>query len=319
MPLASALIHVIPAYWFKPLLMVNKGYEQALSRRTVMAEFELIKTYSEAREVVQDFAREKGLGFCVIVSPPGVGKTNTFYKQICKGALLFQGSLSPFQLYMNLYENLDVPVVFDDVDELFDSRAGVNLIKCLGQTDHKKMIMWEKSSPQLDKAGVPRRFETTSRLMLFANTIKSLEENLKAVLDRAHCYRFEPTAYELHMETKRWFKDKEVWTFVGKHLDLIEQPSMRDYVKAAEKKRLGRDWQSYLMSKWQDDPKLALILKLLRQKFPTPLKRQKAFMDQGGGAEATYKRYLSKANKIIKSAKMNKGGAPEPKAEVESV
>ena len=86
------------------------------------ASLQQLFTYDEARKVVRAFARSDGLNFVLMISAPGVGKTNTFSKRLCSDALQLQGGLSPVKLYCNLYRHLHKPVVFDDVDELFDTR-----------------------------------------------------------------------------------------------------------------------------------------------------------------------------------------------------
>src|SRR5579871_379096 len=42
--------------------------------------------------------------------------------------------------------------------------------------------------------------------------------------------------------------DKEVYTFIGKHLDLIHEPSMRLYVNAMKMKKAGLDWKKAFLS-----------------------------------------------------------------------
>jgi hypothetical protein len=262
--------------------------------------FQVLHTYQSAREVIKAFAMPKGLNFVVMLGPPGVGKTTTFFGTHCPDCVLFQGGLSPVKLYCELYLHRDKPVVFDDTDELFDIRAGINLLKCLGQTDEVKHLMWRKASPVLREEGVPTCFQTTSRVLIFANTLRTIEDNLGAVLDRAHVYKFAPSPSELHREVRKWFRDDEIYGFVGQNLAQIETLSMRDYVKAKELKVAGLDWREMLLNKWHEDPKLTVMLRLVGNKNLSPTDRQLEFAKLGHGAEATYKRYLSKANKITK-------------------
>lgn len=265
------------------------------------ARVQVLKTYSEARKIVSAFSRPHGLNFVLVIAPPGVGKTNTFYRQFCSDALLLQGGLSAVKLYCKLYEHRNKPVVFDDVDELFDTRAGVNLLKCLGQTDKEKLVSWEKASPVLAEEGVPTSFHTTSRILIFANTLKSVEANLGAVLDRAHAYRFAPSPTEIHREVKTWFADDEIFQFVDDHLPHIQTLSMRDYVKAQELKRAKLDWRKMLLNKWHANPKLSAMLHLLKEDL-SPAQRQRQFAAQGLGSEATYKRFLAKANRLMRTS-----------------
>jgi hypothetical protein len=265
----------------------------------------LLETYQKAREIVSAFAKPDGLTFVIIVGKPGLGKTNTFYKEISPGCVLFQGGLTPVKFYCELYRHRNKPVVLDDCDEVFDTRAGINLLKCVGQTDKIKTLMWEKASPVLLETRVPNRFETQSHILLFANTLRSVQENLGAVLDRAHLYRFAPSSWEVHREVGTWFKDGEIYEFIGSHLAQIESPSMRDYVKADELKRVGLEWREPLLQRWYRDPKLAATLRLTRDEKLSPAERQSEFTKLGFGAEATYKRYLAKANKLTRPTQMS--------------
>lgn len=259
-----------------------------------------LSTYAEARKVIGAFAQPNGLNFVVMVSPPGVGKTNTFKALCAENMLYLQGSVSPVKMYCELFHNRNKPVVFDDVDELFDTKAGVNLIKCLGQTDKVKHLMWEKASSVLREEDVPNQFVTRSRLLIFANCLVAMEENLGAALDRAHSYWFDPPPNEVHREVHKWFRDREIFRFIESNLDQIERLNMRDYVKAKELKEAGLDWRDTLLKKWHADPKLAAMISLLADVSLSPSERQLQFKKLGFGEEATYKRYLARANKVLK-------------------
>jgi len=261
---------------------------------------EVLQTYKQVRMIVEAFAKRNGLNFVILIARPGVGKTNTFYGEMCQDAHLIEGGLSPVKLYCRLFDHRDKPVVFDDVDTLFNKDEGVNLLKQLGQTDSVKRLSWDKASPVLKEEGVPTTFKTKSRMMIFANKLTTIEENMGAVLDRAFLYRFDPPSTEVHREVKRWFKDQEILGFVDRHLASITVLSMRHYTKAAEQKRAGLDWQRFLINAWQVDPKLDFAMKLLREDIP-PAERQKRFEERGLGAVATFKRYMAQANRQLKA------------------
>jgi hypothetical protein len=259
----------------------------------------VLSTYRQAREIVEAFARPDGLKFVIMLARPGVGKSVTFFGEICRSAHLIEGGLSSVKLFCRLFEHRDKPIVFDDVDELFDDKANINLMKCLGQTDDVKRMSWDKASHVLKENGAPQHFKTTSRTMIFANKLGTIEENMGAVLDRALTYRFDPSPYEVHREVGRWFKDAEIYDFVGQHLASITTLSMRHYEKAEDQKRNGLNWREWLLHAWQLDPKFAFMLQLLREKL-SPAERQKRFLSCGMGAEATFKRYQADANRFLK-------------------
>jgi hypothetical protein len=125
-----------------------------------------------------------------------------------------------------------------------------------------------------------------------ANALAHIEANISAVLDRAFLIRFEPSVHEVHLEVGKWFKDQEVFKYIGKRLSLIPEASMRWYVKAGEMHRLGADWKSWLLRAWlPEDPKLAMVAEILNDpKLQTADQRAKRFGELGGGSRATFMR-----------------------------
>jgi hypothetical protein len=274
--------------------------------------FQEIRSYAELYQIAQSFAAGK-LGFVIVVSPPGTGKTDTFREVILKECVFYEGGLSPYKFFCNHYDQRDEDVVFDDVDEIFKTASGINLFKSLCNTHKPKWLMYEKATKQLDDLGIPHRYKTTSNVMMFCNTVGTVAENLGAVLDRAHRYRFNPTPREIHDEVGKWFKDTEIYDWVGERLHLITQaPSMRAYVLAREKKDAGLDWRAFLMNEWSQDPKLAAVLTIMRDSLlDTKEKRAAKFAEWGHGEVATYMRYQRKAIEMGLAAKPTRA-LPKP-------
>jgi hypothetical protein len=186
---------------------------------------------------------------------------------------------------------LDRLVVIDDVDSLYEDRRAVRLLKALCNTDEEKSIGWESATRHLDKEGIPRNFVTRSRLCLIANRWRSLNVNVQAIEDRGHVVYFAPTAAEIHRRVAegKWFKDAEVFKFIGDHLNLIPQPSMRQYILAAEKKKAGMDWRRLTVSSWTEDESMMLLIELASDpKLKTTDARCKAFIKRGGGSRGTF-------------------------------
>ncbi len=88
-------------------------------------------------------------------------------------------------------------MVIDDVDGLFADRAAVRLLKCLCQTDSRKRLGWFSAATAGDYQGIPSSFETTSRVAILANELKTQNINVSAVLDRGHVVLFDPAAREV--------------------------------------------------------------------------------------------------------------------------
>lgn len=253
---------------------------------------EVVTSYAAMRWWRDRFFQDDGPQTVIVTGRPGVSKSHMFREAMPGKALYQSGALSAFHLYMTLHEHADEPVVLDDVDSLFADKAAVNLLKCLCNTDAVRTVFWGKRSHELDEHGVPRRFQTTSRICILANTIKNVEANLGAVLDRAFVIRFEPSVHEVHREVGTWFGDREVHEFIGQHFSLIPAASMRWYVKASEMHRLGADWEGWLIRQWtQQDRLLATVAEVLADAtITTAAQRVRRFKELSGGSRATYMR-----------------------------
>ncbi len=179
--------------------------------------------------------------------------------------------------------------MIDDVDGLFADRAAVRLLKCLCQTDPHKRLGWHSAATAGDDQGIPSSFETTSRVAILSNELKTQNVNVSAVVDRGHVVMFDPSAQEVHLRTAGWFWDQEVFDFIGRSLHLADPLSMRDYALAWELKRAGMDYKSWLLTRWGMTGTRLLVAKLKADpSFSTEAERVHAFIEQGGGCRATY-------------------------------
>lgn len=275
--------------------------------------FQKLKTYREMGKVIAAFAANNSqLGFVVCKGNPGLGKTNTFTKSLGDDAFVLDGQTTPFGLYKELWEHRDAAIlVLDDVDSIMQTVAGLNLLKTLCQSDRVKRVSWHTSAA--DREGIPRSFEVKARVLLFCNTLKGNKgKNFQAVLDRAHCYHFAPTAVEVHEQVKAWMANKdtkkklyaEVLDFIGDNLARIIRPTFRDYIKASELQSADLDWKTALRNRWERDPKLSGAAEILRlyeagdKSLATAEQRAERFKSWGYGCRATYMHYQSKLLKI---------------------
>jgi len=259
-----------------------------------------VNTYKQMFWWRDCFFSQNGPILMVVVGSPGVSKSHMFREKLPPGGLYASGSLSCVHFYTQLYEHRDEIVVVDDVDALFSDASAVNLLKCLGNTDHERTVFWGKQNHQLDALGIPKQFTTTSRVVILANTLKSIEANLAAVLDRAIVISFQPGPAEIHHETARWFQNKEVYNFIGANLHRIPEHSMRWYRKADDVYRVGGDWRSLLLCAWHPkDAKLSLVAEILQDEaLATSEARVRRFQELGGGSRATFMRKLAKWREV---------------------
>lgn len=200
--------------------------------------------------------------------------------------------------------------MLDDIDGLLSDRRGVTLLKSVGQSDAEKVVSWNTKAA--GREGLPPRLNLQCRVMMLANEARGRGANFEAVMDRAHCYEFLPTADEVHREVGKWIErgdtgagvEREVYEFIGRNLALIARPTFRHYVKASELARGGLDWQSSLLAQWTADPKLAAAAEIVRlaaagdPSLATSQQRAGRFRDWGHGTRSTYMAYQSQVFRI---------------------
>ncbi len=274
-----------------------------------MAFFQPLRTYRAVDEVVQAFARGM-LSFLLITGNPGIGKTKRLRRQLGEKSLVIECTCSPFGVYGELARFSDCDfLALDDIDGLMSDHRGQTFLKALGQSERRKTVAWNTKAA--DREGLPRQLDLHCRVMMLANEINGRGANFDAVLDRAHCFEFLPTAKEVHHEVCGWQEKGEtnvvepaVVTFIGEHLPLIIRPSFRFYVKATELARAGLDWQSALVAQWSGDPKLAAAAEIVRlaaagdPTLATARQRAERFEQWGHGVRSTYMEYQKKIYKI---------------------
>jgi len=255
-----------------------------------------ITRYEELDRYVRAFV-DGLLGLLVIVSGPGLQKSQTVRRAAGQGVRFLDGKLSAFDLYREIWRHRDALLVIDDVDELFADRQAVRLLKGLCQTDPVKTVAWHSGARALDEEGIPREFDTTSRVLIIANRWRTLDANVAALEDRAHIAVFEPSPLEVHARTAAWFWDQEVFDFIAENLDRIQSPSMRDYSRAWESKVGGLNWRADLVNRWLADlPERRRLVAQLKAdpSFATENARAAAFEEQCGGSRATYFNHAKK-------------------------
>ncbi len=246
----------------------------------------VVDTYLQMTRFVGAFA-DGHLNLLILLGEPGLAKSQTV-RRVMRDACWIEGNATAFGVYTAAWNHRDRVIVLDDVDSLYSDRNAVRLLKTLCQTDPVKRVSWQTASAALDKQGIPRTFETTSRVVIIANEWRTLDKNVAAVQDRGHIIRFEPSATEVHREVRSWFSDDEIYEWFGQHLSLIIKPSMRQYVRAAELKAAGLDWQSMLLQETLPAT-TSLVAKLKSdRRLSTESERVQEFVRRGGGCRATY-------------------------------
>jgi hypothetical protein len=247
----------------------------------------VVRTYAQLQPFVAAFAQGH-LNLLILAGRAGLAKSQLLRQAVGDRACWLEGNATAFGMYCALYAHRDQLVVIDDVDSLYASPAAVRLLKCLCQTDPVKRVAWQSAAAQLEREDIPRAFTTTSRVAILANDWRTLNANVAAVQDRGHVLLFEPTVAEVHRQAGAWFTDAEIYHWIGQHLHLIAEPSLRHYVRAAELKRAGLDWLQGLALPTLTPTTLLVARLQADPRYATEEARAQAFVALGGGCRATY-------------------------------
>lgn len=260
-------------------------------------------TYAEFGQCLEGF-KNGHLQLLAIIGAPGLQKSMTAAK-VCPesdGYCHLSGKLSDFQLYRETYNNKDRNFLFDDAE--YGDGMVRSILKCLCDTKPIKTLHWHSASTQLktdDGKEIPRKFTTESRVILIANDYAGLTAGLGPLEDRGLVLEFKPSAKEVHQRIKAWFKNREIYCFIGNNLSLIPRPSMRYYKTALELKAMGMDWRAKLLQAWNVNEYTALVIRLLADKKLTQNQRVEKFVKEGGGCRATF-------FNILKRLRESRGG-----------
>ncbi len=253
-----------------------------------------VTTYDELHRFVQAFA-DGHLNLLILVGSAGIAKSQSVRRAVGEGACWIEGNATPFGIYTQLYKHRGELIVIDDVDSLYTDRSAVRLLKCLCQTDPEKSIAWHSAAAGTDE--IPRQFQTSSRVVIIANDWKTLNHNVAAVQDRGHLIIFEPTSEEVHREVSKWFWNQNIYDWFADHLHLIPNPSMRNYVRAAELQASGINLVQHLLSEIPSKTRLVAELRADPQ-FATENDRIVVFGERGGGSRATYFNHKKKLRQV---------------------
>ena len=254
-----------------------------------------ILTYKELYNYISAFSQKK-LNLLIVVSRGGLGKTFIAEEALMEEApLVFTGHVTPLSLYMELYkrnkEEKDFIVMFDDVDALMMNKTNVAILKQLCDTREEKTIKYFTSSPILKD--VPKDFETSCKVLMNMNDIKTEDKNLNALLTRAHLVNFDPSSEEILKHMKEFAKDEEILDFIKKYAPFSKQLNLRVYKRADEIKQSKLDWKQEILSELDIDMRLFEIEMLLR-KYKTDIERERHFSESRSSYYRMKRMFLSK-------------------------
>lgn len=259
-----------------------------------------LATYAELRRYGEAFAAGH-FNLLIVTGGPGLGKSRLLKELVDGRACWLDGHVTPFGMYIRLYEHRNKPLVIDDVDALHNNRDAVRLLKGLCQSEREKTLCWNSRTRHLDELGVPHQFSTTSQTAIIANDWQRLNLDVEALEDRGHVVHFQPSALEVHRQAAEWFTDQEVFDFIGSRLAWFPQPSFRHYVTALELKRAGLDWKQATLARGLAGKPLIVAQLKADDCYASEEERAQVFVAAGHGCRATYFNVAKKLPRAVEA------------------
>lgn len=252
----------------------------------------VVNKYDDFHADMKAFGESK-YKFLMVVGPGGTGKTQGA-RRFVPNAVMISGDPTPFDLYKTVYNAGDRPIVFNDVaQKVWSDNTFIALMKQLTETTPTKELQWNSNAaPQ---AGYPKKFTTSSPVLILANRWKSLDANIRALESRAELtVMFHPTAYEVHRQVSLdgWFDDQIVYDFMYDNLRIIPEASFRWYVTGQALRKARPDkWSSRLLEMMLGNQQMKAVADLLLDpKYKSNQQRATAFAEQFSSCERQFYR-----------------------------
>ncbi len=253
--------------------------------------------YADLELYLSKFARGE-LGLVLLLGRHGTGKSEAIRRTMSVSgadgsrenhALYVEGHMQPFGLYRQLWEFRNHPIVLDDLDRLYADPDCVRLLKPLCNTVRERRLSW-LTNLTMNDGDLPPAFTTSSNVILIANEWKSLNPNVRALEDRAIVLHFCPPNAEIHRNVGTWFRDTEVYEFLGTLMPAIPAVSMRHYCKGSQLRRAGlADWRTTLLKMVVPDDRAACVLAMREDPaLRSEDERAAKFIATTGASRATY-------------------------------
>jgi hypothetical protein len=261
---------------------------------------EHIHTYDALLEFRNAFF-EAAMYFLIIIGRHGLSKSHAFEER-CRPytdqdgdeidvAHYCKGNVTAVEAYRLAYEHRNKLLVFDDAERLWADSSGRFLLRDLTEVKQSKTVHWRVDNKLLARDGIPKEFDTTSRVCLIMNRFAFGDAaEYDAIADRAHIVYFDPTPAEVHANSATWFWDQDIHDYIGRHLPLIDSDklSARTYVKAYERRQKG-DWQEFLARRYFSQAAERWVVSLENDaRFRTVAAKVAEFERQTGLCRATY-------------------------------
>lgn len=237
-----------------------------------------IRTYKKLKEYIGMF-KNKNADLLIIKSRAGLGKTTLLKGIMGKEFVYVSTHSTPLKTYINLYENRDKPVCFDDMSSLLTSGIMISMLKCLAETTKEKELFYETTSTLI--GDTPSSFKTTSNACLLLNQFDEKNPILVPIIDRGFFIEFNPSKKEILKQIKKFASSGKseicVYEFVKKYHQIIKGFSLRTYVKALQlHKEYGNKWKEEFKRLVSFDEQIIEYLEL-KKKYKKERERKEHF------------------------------------------
>lgn len=258
-----------------------KQLELKVAQETDEQILERLKDRFTTLKQMTQAVKNGGVRSMIVSGAPGIGKSYGVESVLEHDLLLskiagrhtvnfeiVKGTVSGIGLYMKLWDYKDAGdvLVFDDCDAVLFDEETLDILKGALDSGQKRFISWNKSSPTLEKADIPNRFEFKGSVIFITNIkfehVKSarLKVYLEALESRSHyidlqidtprekILRIKQVVYETGMLDRHQLTPEqkaEIIDFVDQNKDKFRKLDLRIVLKIADLYRsFPNTWKS---------------------------------------------------------------------------
>ena len=246
---------------------------------------------------------DRSIESLVVVGTPGVGKSWAA-RELLKGRPhhWLSARHTPLQVYNQLCDNPDWPVVFDDVSGMMRDSNFVDMFKNLCE-DGVATVRW--GSPAAKLEGRPTSFQCTSPVLILLNKMPCADPDVVAVLDRCHNIEFKPVKSEVIAYMRENFPDDG--ELIDLLADLAVMPSVRTLIKARQWARSEYlDLHGELPAECGVPEGVAVLIEIM-ERFPKAEWRDR-YMKATGQTDRQFRRNRRAAAEVLACRGTGDGG-----------
>ncbi len=252
-----------------------------------------IETYDRFHRHFRAWA-DREIDSLLALGRPGNGKSSA-YRQVLgnRSYHLFSARKSPLQVYCELYDDPDSPVVFDDISALLVDNNFLDMLKSLCETG-QKIIRWGTTTSKLE--GRKTSFASTSPVLIVLNKIPDKNPDVRAVLDRCDVIQFEPTKTEIIGRMREIFPEDRHLIDLMAELPVL--PTLRTLIKARQWARSTHlDLLEELFAECGVPGPVSTLLEIMRTQPETEWLPK--YIEATSLTDRTYRRHKSIAREIL--------------------